>query len=81
MPLGTLAATVATNKYMNPVKLGAMLIFAVIAVWLGLKIAGALLAGLISLILPLAIVAGIGLILYGLISGGRPLGGGRRYLP
>jgi hypothetical protein len=66
---------------MSPVKLGAYLILGVIVVWVAVGIFMGLVKGLLGLILPLAIVAGVGLILYGLISGGRPLGGGRRYLP
>ncbi|MFY9233343.1 MAG: hypothetical protein WAO58_02685 [Fimbriimonadaceae bacterium] len=66
---------------MNPVKLGAFLILGVLAFWIGLKIITGLVSGILGLLLPLAIVGGVGLILYGLISGGRPLGGGRRYLP
>ena len=66
---------------MSPVKLGAYLILGVIAVWIALKVAFGALSALLGLVMPIAIVGGIGLILYGLISGGRPLGGGRRYLP
>lgn len=58
-------------------KLGIMLIVGVLALSLIVSIAGRL----ISLILPLAIVAGVGLILYSLINR-KALGGGRRrYLP
>jgi hypothetical protein len=57
------------------------LILGVLAVWFGLGVLMGLLKGVFSLLMPLAIIAGVGLILYGLISGGRPLGGGRRYLP
>lgn len=66
---------------MNPVKLGAFLIFGVIIVAIAVRIIAGLITGILALILPLAIVGGIGLILYGMISGGRPLGGGNRYLP
>jgi len=65
---------------MSPVKLGAYLILGVIAIWIALKVITGIVSGLLGLIIPLAIVGGIGLILYGVISG-RPLGGGRRYLP
>lgn len=58
-------------------KLGIMLIVGVLALSLVVSIFGRLL----SLIVPLAIVAGVGLILYSLISK-KALGGtGRRYLP
>lgn len=66
---------------MNPVKLGAFLILGVIAFAIAVKIIFGLVAGILTLLLPLAIVGGIGLILYGMISGGRPLGRGNRYLP
>ena len=65
---------------MSPVKLGAYVILGVIAIAIAVKIITGAIAAVLGLIIPLAIVGGIGLILYGLISG-RPLGGGRRYLP
>ena len=65
---------------MSPVKLGAYLILGVIAIALAVKIITGVFSAILGLVIPLAIVAGIGLILYGVISG-RPLGGGRRYLP
>ncbi len=57
-------------------KLGIILIVAVVVIGLTLRLAGALL----SVITPLVILAGIGLIVYGLINR-KALGGGRRYLP
>ena len=57
-------------------KLGIIIILTVVLGGLVVKLAGSLL----SLIAPLAIVAGVGLIIYGLINR-KALGGGRRYLP
>jgi hypothetical protein len=68
------------EKKMSPVKLGAYLILGVIGIAIALKLITGMIGALLSLVLPIAVVAGIGLILYGVISG-RPLGGGRRYLP
>ena len=65
---------------MSPVKLGAYVILGVIAAWLAFGLVFKIVGGLLSIVFPLAIVGGVGLILYGLISG-RALGGGRRYLP
>lgn len=65
---------------MSPVKLGAYLILGVIVIAFAIKIVTGVIGAILGLVIPLAIVGGIGLILYGLISG-RPLGGGRRYLP
>jgi hypothetical protein len=61
-------------------KLGILIIVAVVVGGLVLNIIMGLLTGLWHLVGPLAVVAGIGLIVYGLISR-KPLGGGRRYLP
>lgn len=58
-------------------KLGLILVFGTIAAVLVIKIA----SGLLGLLMPIAIVGGIGLILYSLISR-KALGGSRRnYLP
>ena len=65
---------------MSPVKLGAYLILGVIAAWIALGVVAGIVKGLLALIFPIAIIGGVGLILYGLVSG-RSLGGGRRYLP
>lgn len=54
----------------NPIKLGLYVVFIVIAAVVAINI----IKGLLGLILPLAIVAGIGLILYGLINR-KSLGG------
>jgi hypothetical protein len=61
-------------------KLGIMIIVAVVVGWFAIKLAIGLITGLLSLLVPLAIVAGVGLILYGLFSR-KPLGGGGRMLP
>lgn len=50
-----------------------MIIVAVVVVGLVFK--------LVAAVTPLLVMAGIGLIIYGLISGRKGLGGGRRYLP
>lgn len=61
-------------------KLGIILIVGVIVLGLTFKLLVNLIGGIISLLMPLAFVAGIGLILYALLSR-KALGGGRRYLP
>ena len=61
-------------------KLGIILIVGVIILGLTFKLLVNLIGGIISLLMPLAFVAGIGLILYALLSR-KALGGGRRYLP
>ncbi|BBO24145.1 MAG: hypothetical protein HND43_07930 [Armatimonadetes bacterium] len=58
-------------------KLGVVLILGVIGVALAISV----LKSLINLIMPIAIVAGVGLILYGLINRKALGGSGRRYLP
>ncbi len=60
----------------SPMKLGLYLILGAIGIVIVLRVA----SSLINLILPLAIVGGIGLILYSFINR-KALGGGRRYLP
>ena len=60
------------------IKLGLILIALVLVGALVIKLAAAAL----SLVTPLLIIAGIGLIIYGLVSRNRALGSGRsRYLP
>jgi hypothetical protein len=61
-------------------KLGIILIVGVIVVGLAFNILVKLIGSIIGLLMPLAFVAGIGLILYALLSR-KALGGGRRYLP
>lgn len=59
------------------IKLGLILIVAVLV----LGTVARLVTSVIGLLLPIAIIAGIGLIVYGLVSR-KPLGSGRRrYLP
>ncbi len=58
-------------------KLGIIIILVVLVGGLVLSIA----KGILALIGPLAIVAGVGLIIYGYISRKALGGGGRRYLP
>lgn len=48
---------------------------------IGVALAISVLKSLINLIMPIAIVAGVGLILYGLINRKALGGSGRRYLP
>ncbi|HVL40307.1 MAG TPA: hypothetical protein VM328_13030 [Fimbriimonadaceae bacterium] len=67
-------------KVNSSVRLGVYLILGVIAISIGIGIFTSLVKSLLALIVPLAIVGGVGLIIYGLISR-KPLGGGRRYLP
>lgn len=61
----------------DSLRLGVMIIVGVLVVGFVIKLATSLMA----LVVPIAIVAGIGLIIFGLISGRKSLGGGRRYLP
>ena len=64
----------------GPLKLGIILIVGVVVLGLAFNIVVKLIGSLIGLLVPLALVAGIGLVLYGLLSR-KALGGGRRYLP
>lgn len=61
-------------------KLGIILIVGVIVLGLAFKIVMGIVGQILGLIVPLAFVAGIGLILYAILSR-KALGGGRRYLP
>ncbi len=61
----------------DSLKLGVMIIVGVLLASAVLKLA----LGLLSAVMPIAIMIGIGLILYRIISGRKSLGGGRRYLP
>jgi hypothetical protein len=61
----------------GPAKLGVYLILGVIGLVVVLKVLGILL----SLLVPLAIVAGIGLVIYGFATRNNSLPGGRRFLP
>lgn len=60
----------------NPLKLGVTLLVIAVAVVLTLKIVGIL----VNLLLPFAIIGGIGLLLYGLFAR-KSLGGHRSRLP
>lgn len=60
----------------DPIKLGIVLLIAVFAVGLVMKFVGFL----VNVATPLAIVAGVGLLLYG-VFGKKSLGGGRSRLP
>jgi hypothetical protein len=62
---------------MNPIKLGVTIFVAVIAA----SIAWALLGALLSFGFKVAVVAAIGLVIYGLVSGATALGSGRGRLP
>jgi len=62
------------------VKLGIIIILAVVVGGIVLKLITGILGSLLGILAPLAVVAGIGLIIYGLVSR-RPLPGSRRYLP
>lgn len=58
-------------------KLGLYILLTVAGIWLGIRILGAL----ISTLMPILVVAGIALVIYGVVSGRRALGVGRRTLP
>lgn len=63
-------------------RLGIYIVLAVVAVSLAIKLILLPLLGLITgLIVPLALIAGIGFIIYALVSRKSIGGGGRRYLP
>jgi hypothetical protein len=64
----------------GPMKVGLALIFGVIAVVVALNVVGVILGLVLKLVIPVAILAGIGFIIYGLVSR-NALPGGRRYLP
>jgi hypothetical protein len=57
------------------------LIAAVIGVWIVLKVVGVIVGTILSLLVPIAIVGGIGLVVYMLVSRNNALPGGRRFLP
>lgn len=61
-------------------KLGIILVVGVIVLGMAINMLWALISKVIALLLPLAFVAGLGLILYSILSR-KALGGGRRYLP
>lgn len=56
------------------IKLGLYIILGVFAVYLALKVVVGLVASLIGLLIPIAIIGGIGLLFYGLVSR-KSLGG------
>ena len=57
------------------------LIAAVIGVWIVLKVVGVIVGTILSLLVPIAIIGGIGLVVYMLVSRKYALPGGRRFLP
>ena len=59
------------------VKLGLYILLAVVGVTIVFKIVGAI----VGLLMPILIIGGIALVIVGLVSGRRALGGGRRTLP
>ncbi len=61
----------------TPAKVGLAVIVAVIGFVIALKILGII----VGLLIPVAILAGLGLIVYGLLGGRSMLPGSRRYLP
>lgn len=61
-------------------KLGLILIAVVLFGGLAFRIIGSLVAGIWGILVPILFVAGVGLVLYGLINR-KALSGGRRYLP
>lgn len=60
----------------NPVKIGVVIILAIVGVYAAIALVGSLL----KMIVPIAIFAAIGLILYGVVTR-KSLGGGGRSLP
>lgn len=66
---------------MNPVKLGLAILGIIILGSIALKIAGAVFGFLFGLLIPIAVLAAIGLILYGVFSGKALGSGGRGRLP
>lgn len=69
--------TLENEKMSGSLKLGLIIIGAV----LGIKLVMVIVGSLWSWVMPLAIVAGIGLIVFGLVSRKALTGGRRRYLP
>ncbi|HWA81931.1 MAG TPA: hypothetical protein VG820_00755 [Fimbriimonadaceae bacterium] len=64
----------------QPAKVGLALLAAVVGVFIVLKVVGLIVSTLLGFIIPLAILGGIGLVVYGLVTR-NSLPGGRRYLP
>ncbi|HVT14274.1 MAG TPA: hypothetical protein VHE55_18570 [Fimbriimonadaceae bacterium] len=64
----------------QPAKVGLAILAAIVGVFIVLKIVGVILSTLLSFIIPLAILGGIGLVVYSLVTR-NSLPGGRRYLP
>lgn len=62
------------------IKLGLIIIAAVLVSGIVWRILAGIVGSLLGLVAPLAIVVGVGLIVYGLVNR-KALGGGRRYLP
>jgi hypothetical protein len=65
----------------SPVKVGLLLIVGVVGLVIAVKIVTAIVGTLLGLLIPLAILGGIGLVVYGLVTKSNSLPGGRRYLP
>lgn len=61
-------------------KLGLILIATVLFGGLALRLVSGILSGIWGIVTPILFVAGIGLVIYGLINR-KALSGGRRYLP
>lgn len=61
----------------GPAKVGVYLILGIV----GLVIVAKVLGFLLSVLVPLAIIGGIGLVIYGFATRNNSLTGGRRFLP
>jgi len=57
-----------------------MLLVGVVVLYVAYKLVVGLIAGILSLVMPLLVIGGIGYVLY-LVIGKKALGGGRRILP
>jgi hypothetical protein len=62
------------------VRLALYILAGVVAVYVALKMLTAVLGMLMGILIPLAIIGGVGLVVYTVVSR-KPLGGRRRYLP
>lgn len=64
----------------QPAKVGLTVLAAVVGVFIVFTVLKVILSTLLSIVIPLAILGGIGLVVYGLVTR-NSLPGGRRYLP
>jgi hypothetical protein len=64
----------------DPLKLGLTILAVIILGGIAIKLLGSILGFLWGILVPIAVIAGIGLVIYGLFSR-KSLGGGRNSLP